>query len=210
MNYDEEIKRSNHQFWLDIYKILFDKIFLGFLIAICAFIASFQIEKLKGDIVKGRFLLEKRLQALGEIRSSYAKVDQYHSEFIASGIKNRKIILKNYQNSIDEFGNTSNKISFLFTRKFAKSLTHHYLMHISVASESVIFEPNDENWRFAVAITENFEETTRQALHSEALSEEATSIAGIFQFPDISDDEITKMPPKDFFKTVKKKWINEQ
>jgi len=216
MTYEEEINKSNHEFWLDIKKYIFEKVILGAFIGLIAYIAYFQFEEYKGDIVKGRFLLEKRLSALTQIRDSYSNLDQSHSDFMVAlhedsllTDEQKREAFKEYQDNLESFSSISNRHLFLFTKKFGNSLSYHYIIHTAMASGSMKIEPNEEMWKFSSSISENFEEITRRALHNEALSEDIRADNDIFRFPDISNDKIIEIQPVEFFDMVMQKWRNE-
>ena len=131
MDIDKEKQKALYLHKLDVRKLVYDKLLIGLLIAVIAFIGSMLVESYKAGFVKERFWLEKRLSAISEIMDKYAKMDYVYQDIStprpsqpnADNIEGRYIV------TINALLKSGNENKHLLSEDFTNELQNHIIIH---------------------------------------------------------------------------------
>jgi hypothetical protein len=204
MKLTEEKEKISYSHDLEVRRILLDKVLFGALIVIAGFVGNLVFEGYKSDLAKTQFLLDKRLEALRELRNSFSKLA--HHAFTEAYFEH-KAEPAAYARDVNDFMHVINQNGFLFSDKFILELTHHAWMHQAIASPDVQLNP--EHWGFLNALGGAFDISTRDALNSEVLGETARTSVTHFRIRHWKSEDVLAKGTAAMFNENFLRWRND-
>ena len=208
MTLEEEKEKSLYDHKLELVRTVVDKICLGGLIALCAFVANFIIEDFKDDLTKRRFLLESRLQGLQALRKAYDKLSQSFYIHAHTSGEIGDDIRGSYQASINEFIGTSNQWSVVFSNEFHDGVNRHVWIHDGVASGEV--QVTTAHWAFAIDIFYDFDALTRRALWEETLGVSGQAGSTEFSLVEWDSAKAARHTGSEYFQENFQRWEQQR
>lgn len=194
---DQEKEKLNFEHKLEIRRILIEKFLIAVILLIAAFLANMLVEKYKNNLIEKRFLLEKRLVAIDKLRGIYSELNIYFFRNAKMNDMTDKD-WSDYNLKVLEFGNYFNKVSVLFDERHEVRVQGHLLIHEAVSYKKKIAE---DEYKFGLAVFEDFEILTRGLLWSETISGSGSSDRSEFKFV---EDSVVSAP--DFFEKNFSAW----
>jgi hypothetical protein len=190
---------------LAIIRIIIEKLLLGGVVALLAFLASLVCESFKSGLTERRFLLEKRLEGIQQMSASYSQLADLAYECGVADDPVGQELLDRYSRALSEFNRATNQWNVVFDEDFAKIMSYHVSIHDGIATGKV--HVKREHWAFLTAVFENFAMTAHTALGVGARGDSPPSH---FVFQDIPPAKRDIMPGHVFFAIQYKKWQSEQ
>ena len=164
MTLNDEKDKITHSHKLEIRRIWLDKFLFAVLIAIAVFIGNLVFEGYKSDLAKTQFLLEKRLEALMDLRVSFSNLGQ---RAFAEAYKIGPAQPDDYAQEVYAFMHIINRWGHLFSDDFNQKLNHYAWIHQAVAGTEI--QLNRKQWGFMIDLGQAFDSDTRTALNVEVL-----------------------------------------
>ena len=138
------------------------------------------LEEHRSSLIRNRFLLECRLDALKDIREKYSKLTTNYYLLTSDKTDKRPEILKEYFVNLRNFHASSNSCAFLFPEKVDTRIQYHFWIHQAVAQEEVIL--THEHRPFGYFIFTDFDDLTNRALWEPTLAQESSKKGNGFEF----------------------------
>ncbi len=205
MTLDEEREKANHAHNLEVKRILLDKLLFGVLIVLTGLIANMIFEGYKSDLAKTQFLLERRLEALKDLRVSFSKLSHHaFAEAFDAGAPQAEA----YAQEVGAFFHLINRWAFLFSEDFNRDLTHHAWIHQAIAAPDV--KLTQEHWGFIVDVAEAFDTATRTALNVEVLGTPPQSQSKQFKIQVWKSEDVRTKGTAQFFQDNFNTWQKER
>jgi hypothetical protein len=196
---EEESIKLEHK--LEVRRILIDKLLLGIVLLILAFVTKLIIANYRSGLTQERFLLENRLSALKDIREAYSKLSLDFFNLANANKAERQQILADSKKDFDKFTNLTNNCLILFSKKFDKRIRFHYWIFQAPFYDQINITP--DHLDFLSYIAEDFDNLTRTALWEETLGRKQIVDSSGFTF-------IDKENSKDFFVANFANWQSSQ
>lgn len=205
MTFAEEKKKARLEHRLAIWRMIWDKLALGAVLAVVALVGQMLLVDYESALTKERFVLQTRLESLQALRKAYSRVVDTHTYYAArAGSDMSDEQKKKYTEALQSFMNVANQRLILFSTDFDMRVNHHVWIHEAIIQGGVGFDMS--KWAFAVDVINNFDELTRIALSEEKLDVKTDGGDGIFQFVPWTSSEVVQKGSKAFFEANYKKW----
>jgi len=195
---DREKIRLN--FWYGVLKTTIDKILIGAIVGLVIFFGYQLLEKYKSNLIRARFLLECRLDALKDLRNKYSKLTTNYYFMTYASDSDRSAMINEYVSNLKNFHASANGSCLLSSEKFEERIQYHFWLHQAVAEDQV--KVNQDHLDFGHFIFDDFDELTREALWEQTLGQ-AQPKKSIYQFVKIEN-------VGDFFRTNYDNWSKQQ
>lgn len=204
-NHPNEFEKMAYEHKLAVWRILIEKVLLGAVIALFAFMASRSLESFKSNLTEERFHLEKRLEGVQSLGTSYSRLADLAYECGVADDPVSDELLQRYTSALNEFTRESNQWNVVFDESFETCVSHHVWIHDGIATGKV--EVKREHWPFMLAVFDNFNVTLRAGLDLKAAPQNKVPR---FEFSRIDPSQMGTMTGHEFFTIQYKKWQAEQ
>lgn len=203
-NHDNENQKLLFEHKLQIRRILIEKLMLAIIIVLAAFSGNFILESYKSNLAQGQFLLETRLKAIEEIKSSYDKLVDLNGNYFHRGITTTKN-KEDYYYSIKSFAKLIDKKGVVFDKNHKKRFRNHVWLHTSVLEMHDLPRQNQEETtqKYALFFQEAFGEF--DDLSRELVWQKVKSKSDLFEIEAAID-----IDPSEFLNKNYSIWISKQ
>lgn len=184
---------------LAVWRIVYEKGLLGFLLLLAGFIASILIERYKANITQEKFVLEKRLEGAQAIADAYGELADLAYQ-CGTG-KGNEQTLEKYQTSIQEYCRQVNRWDMLFSEDVRKQFEYHTWLHDGIATGDV--QVTKEHWPFLMAVFESLDSYLTRSVNLESNVLEHTNS---FRFKEVDLNQMGDMPGHKFFEIQLNEW----
>jgi len=165
---EEEI-RLEHK--LELRRILIDRVGVGLLIVVAAFLSNSFLEKIKRDATEDRFILEKKLEAISLAQADHSNITTYLYDVIGKECTQPfiKVIseseFRKYQELDSTFRSTVNSKIYLLSQEYQSKINRVHNLVAAIASKiSKEANPDCKLRVFLHQVTEHLELFTRKEL----------------------------------------------
>jgi hypothetical protein len=204
MTIDESKEIAKFEHSLSVKRIIYEKVLLGLVLVLLAYIGNIYLENYKSTLTTQRFLLESRLTALKELQASHSVLTEKTLQVLAAHTDDMEWDKQSYQLSVLDFERTLNKWKLLFSKDFDIKATRHIWFHQALGYEN--YPLTLEDYTFVVAVFEEFDSLTKSALLEETLGGPATVATG-FTLPEWTYEDIQNSGgTKAFMDEMKDAW----
>jgi hypothetical protein len=211
MTFVDEKKKLQESHRLEIRRIWLDKGLIALLILLAGFVTSIVLENYKSDLVKSQFLLDKRLEALKDMRISFSKLTQYAHEMIVANSPEKADAYKKsaeaYRKEFDSMIHNGNEWGFLFSENFMREVNGYLWIHEAAANGSIKLAAEYQN--FLDTITGSFDTATRSALAVEVFGNPQRVQSNYFHVYNWTPKEVHEKKLKAYFLENFAKWRKE-
>lgn len=153
---------------LAIRRIVLEKLFLAMIVGLVAFLGNYLLKIHDSNLESDRFLLEKRFQALTEIRRSYAEITDKFTRYVDAKFSipiDQNLVEERreaYGQSVTEFIDQSNQWNLIFSDFFAEQMASHILFHHILSDRRFDYQKGMAN--FTSDVMGGFDDVTKIAL----------------------------------------------
>jgi hypothetical protein len=204
---DEKVKLDySHQ--LEIKRIWLDKLLIGVLIVLAGFTANIVLENYKSELIKSQFLLDKRLEALKDIRMIFSRLTQHAHDVMVAKPESVDAQLKAYQDDINNFVHNGNEWGFLFSDNFNQEVNQYMWIHEAVARGKIKLTGNYQG--FLDDVSAAFDTATKTALAVEVFGNPQPAHAAYFHVKTWTPDQVHKLGLDKFFLENFSKWKQQR
>lgn len=204
MSLSDEKQKLDYGHRLEKKRIWLDKALIAGLILLAGFMANYVLEGYKSDLAKTQFLLDKRLEAIKDLRVSFSKLSQYAYDE-ASNAANADHAA--YAKEVDAFINIGNKWGFLFSEAFETELNQYLWLHHAASSRKI--ELTTEHYKFLMDIDDAFDAATKNAVTVEVLGNPRPAGSAHFRVQNWTSKEVNTKGAVPFFLENFEKWKKE-
>lgn len=157
-------------FWYELIKTAVDKLLIGAIVGLAVFIGYHMLEDYKSNLVRERFLLDCRLDALRDLREKYSKLTTSFYFLTYSKGAGRGAKINEYLSNLKNFHSSSNRSCLLFSENFDERIQAHFTFHQAIAEDQV--KVSKEHLPYAHFIFNDFDELSKEALWEQTLGQE--------------------------------------
>lgn len=204
---ERSLKLLEHK--LAIRRIILEKLFLAMIVGLVAFLGNYLLKIHDSNLESDRFILEKRFQALSEIRGSYADITDKFTAYIDAKFANPPVpdlVNKRraaYSLSISEFIDLSNKWNLIFSDFFAEQMASHVLFHHILSDRRFDYQMNMAS--FTSDVMGGFDDVTKDALIES--SDEVDTDHFVFEYWD--ENKVKELGVSTFFFEHYDSWVQK-
>ena len=201
----DEREKLNISHKLKVRRIWLDKVLFAILIGLAGFVGNFIFEGYKSDLVKTQFLLDKRLEALQELRVSYSKIGRHaFNEAYQIGHKQPGAYLR----EVNTYMHILNRWGFLFSDDFNQELSNYGWIHQAAAGKEI--QLNFEHWGFVgIGLAHAFDNATRIAMNVEVFGSPTRTETKKFRIQIWTPEDVLVKGTNKLFQDNYKKWQQE-
>jgi len=188
---------------LSVRRMVLDRILLGLLVGLAAFVADLIVEKFKANISESRFFLEQRHAAATAFRKKLALVSNkslQQTEFACQLDPGRKVSRVPLKQAVADAGDYLNSASLLFGKAYLDRMERVLNIFGGAAAEKTIIKC--EHRFFFIELTNYATHITRE----EVMSEGATSWSGFTPEP-VTIAALEKMGSIEYHDLNFRKWL---
>jgi hypothetical protein len=124
MDLNDEKEKAKFIYGLELRKLVLDKCLFGLIIVLLGVLANVAFERYRSSLNEQRFLLEKRLEAIANIKAAFEEVIDLWDEYTLGEAELPSDYKIRYKKSVDAFSAQSNKWNVLL-KCFPKILTDY-------------------------------------------------------------------------------------
>lgn len=200
----EEKEKIGYEHRLTVQRIVIEKVLLGVVVALFAFLASLMLESFRSRLTQERFELEKRLEGVQHIGTAHSRLMDLAYECGREEDPVPDELLGRYSNAINEFTRVTNQWHTVFDASFDRSMKYHVWVHDGIATGKI--ELKKDHWPFMLAASDNFRFTLKKALDIDTAAELDSPA---FVFSEVDTALMGKITGEEFFDIQYKKWQAE-
>jgi hypothetical protein len=200
----DEKQKLDYGHKLEKKRIWLDKALIASLILLAGFVANYVLEGYKSDLAKTQFLLDRRLEAIKDLRVSFSKLNQYAYD---ETYKAPNADHAAYAKEVDAFIHIGNKWGFLFSEAFENELNQYLWLHHAASSGKI--KLTTEHYNFMQDINDAFDTATKNAVTVEVLGNPRPASSTHFHVQKWTAKEVGTKGAVPFFLENFDKWKKE-
>jgi hypothetical protein len=130
---ETESKGDKHNFRQEIIKIILDKLLIALVLAFTGLITNYIIENIKSQNIKQQFVLEKKLEAIHQIKTSYDAMYSIYNNYTITlyqkMVNDNNKINSDYNNKIDDYMKTISNNNILVSETMREFIDNVLWLH---------------------------------------------------------------------------------
>ena len=204
MNISDELVKLQYEHKNAVKRIWLEKALFAAMLGILAFGAQVILSSHESRLTSNRFLLEKRYEALSDLRDGYdqvvaslhkfASIRLFHPDAPSPMVHQSQ---QEYSKAVDSFLSKANHWSFLFSPDFSEVMVDHARFHLALSSEEV--ELKVEMYTFCSEVADSFAYDSAKVLIESKSGRSNRTQEALFRFHHWSEKEMAEKGLKGYF-----------